>query len=145
MDSAMASSKRGERGENIAGDRRSDRRYEMQLELRWRLLHRRKVQDAGAGHTIDLSSGGVAFEVGRKLPLGLKIELSVAWPVLLQRVAPMQLVISGLIVRSDSARTAMRIHQHEFRTAGTPPDQRSPSISGNPATRATTGMPRFSS
>jgi hypothetical protein len=137
MESAMALARDWEGGDSIAGDRRSDRRYDMQLELRWKLLHRRKVQDTGAGRTIDLSSGGVLFEAGRQLPVGLSVELSVAWPVLLQHVAPMQLVISGRIVRSEGHRAALRISQHEFRTLAAASDYRGPRPAG--------GMNRFRS
>jgi hypothetical protein len=124
MEAAMAWSREWDNTESIAGERRSDRRYEMQLELRWKLVHRRKVQDTGSGHSVDLSSGGILFEAGRSLPVGLNVELSVAWPVLLQHVAPMQLRISGRIVRSEGHGTAVRITQHEFRTMGTTSENR---------------------
>ena len=118
MEPAMAWSKDWEEDNRIGGDRRSDRRYRIQLDLRWKLVRRRKVQDTGAGRTIDLSSGGILFEADRPLPVGLNVELSVSWPVLLQHVAPMQLAVSGRIVRTDGRRTALRITQHEFRTMG---------------------------
>jgi len=35
------------------------------------------------------------FETDRELPSGLNIELSIAWPVLLHNVAPLQLVVAG--------------------------------------------------
>jgi hypothetical protein len=110
--------------EGIGGDRRFDRRYQLQLELRWKLIRRRKVQNAGAGRTIDLSSGGVLFDAARPLPVGLNVELSISWPVLLHDIAPMQLVISGRIVRSIGGYTAVEITQHEFRTVGIPADHR---------------------
>jgi hypothetical protein len=46
------------------------------------------------------------------------VELSIAWPALLHNIAPMQLVVSGRIVRAEGARAAVRMVQHEFRTAG---------------------------
>jgi hypothetical protein len=110
--------------EQIAGDRRSDRRYEIQLDLRWKLIRRRRVLDTGVGHTLDLSSGGILFEAGRPMPPGLNVELSVSWPILLRNIAPMQLCIAGRIVRSQGGRTAIRMTQHEFRTAGSAPEER---------------------
>ncbi|HUI55182.1 MAG TPA: hypothetical protein VLY04_09430 [Bryobacteraceae bacterium] len=65
---------------------------------------------------MDLSSGGVFFDCGRSLPVGLNAELAIAWPVLLHNVAPLQLIVSGRIVRSTGSRNAIRIAQHEFRT-----------------------------
>lgn len=120
----MAWSEEANETEGIAGDRRSDRRYQLQLELRWKLIRRRKVQDAGAGRTIDLSSAGVLFDAMRSLPVGLNVELSISWPVLLHNVAPMQLVVCGRVVRSNGAHVAVHITQHEFRTVGIPADHR---------------------
>lgn len=112
----IASDRRNEA--SIAGERRSDRRYSLLLDLRWKLIRRRKVLDIGGGQTIDLSSGGVFFDAGRHLPAGLNVELSIAWPALLHNVAPMQLTVSGRIVRAEGNRAAIRITQHEFRTSG---------------------------
>jgi hypothetical protein len=107
-----------EASDKIAGDRREDRRYGLQLELKWKLIRRRRVLDTGAGKTVDLSSGGVLFDCGRVLPEGLNAELSVAWPVLLHNAAPLQLVISGRIVRARGNQVAIRATQYEFRTVG---------------------------
>jgi hypothetical protein len=104
--------------EVIAGDRRVDRRYPILLDLRWKLMHRKRVLDAGEGSTLDLSSAGVRFESGRTLPLGLDVELAISWPVLLHNLAPLQLVVQGRIVRSEGGRIAIRMTQHEFRTVG---------------------------
>lgn len=108
----------------IAGDRRRDKRYETELDLRWKLIRRRRVLESGEGRTLDLSSGGILFDAGRPLPAGLNVELSIAWPVLLHAVAPLQLMVYGKIVRSDGRRTAVRMVQHEFRTAGTAMERR---------------------
>jgi len=124
MDSTMARSEDSNELESIGGDRRFDRRYRLELEVRWRLIRRRKIQDAGAGRTIDLSSGGVLFDAARPLPAGINVELSISWPVLLHNVAPMQLVVSGRVVRSNGPHVAVQITQHEFRTVGHPADHR---------------------
>ena len=110
--------------EGINGDRRSDRRYDIHLELRWKLIRRRRVLESGVGHTVDLSSGGILFEPGRQLPVGLNVELSIVWPVLLRNLASMQLIVSGRIVRSAANRTAVMMVQHEFRTSGVPAEHR---------------------
>jgi hypothetical protein len=109
--------------EKIAGDRRSDRRYDITLDLRWKVIRRRRVLDAGTGTTLDLSSGGILFETDRQLPTGLNVELSISWPVLLHNVAPLQLVVTGRIVRAAGRRTAIRMMQHEFRTAKQPAER----------------------
>jgi hypothetical protein len=122
--------------EHIAGDRRSDKRYSILLGLRWKLIHRRRVVDAGTGTTLDLSKGGVRFESDRPLPEGLNVELAIAWPVLLRDVAPLQLVVQGRIVRSKGGQIAMRMVQHEFRTVGMPA-----SVSSEPSKTARSGAP----
>ncbi|SRR5579871_5522618 len=102
----------------IPGERRQDRRYEIRLDLRWKLIRRRRTLETGTGSTVDLSSGGIHFETDRSLPVGLNVELSIAWPALLHNMAPLQLVAFGKIVRSSGTRTAIQMYQHEFRTAG---------------------------
>jgi hypothetical protein len=110
--------------DTIAGDRRRDRRYGLELDLRWKLIRRRRVLESGEGRTLDVSSGGILFDAGRPLPAGLNVELSITWPVMLHNVAPLQLLVYGKIVRSDGRRTAIRMMQHEFRTAGTVMERR---------------------
>jgi len=110
--------------DRIGGERRYDRRYRIDLEVRWKLIRRRKVRDTGAGRTIDLSSGGILFDATRQLPVGMNVELSISWPVLLHNVAPLQLVVTGRIIRSNGSKTAIHMNQHEFRTAGIPAEHR---------------------
>ena len=104
----------------IGGERRRDRRYALELDVKWKLIRRRRVLDAGRAVTIDLSSGGVLIEADGPLPSGLQVELAITWPVKLHNTAPMQLVITGKIVRVNGRRVAVRSLQHEFRTIGTP-------------------------
>ncbi len=105
--------------QRISGERRGNRRYRIGLELRWSLVRRRKVLESGTGRTLDLSSGGILFDAGRQLPAGVGVEISIAWPALLHDVAPMQLVVSGRIVRAEGFHAAVHVNQHEFRTAAT--------------------------
>ena len=124
MDSTAFLGKPAAQGDAIGGERRQDRRYHLQLELKWKLIRRRRVLDTGTGQTVNLSSGGILFDAGRHLPEGLNVKLSIAWPVLLHNVAPMQLVAAGKIVRGDGRRVAIQTVQHEFRTAGIPSEHR---------------------
>jgi PilZ domain len=120
---AICSTAQGERKSPVAnqrfeGDRRSKRRYEIGLKVRWNLMHRNKLLDCGTGRTVNLSSGGILFETGRNLPVGLKVYLSISWPVLLHNAARLQLRVEGRVVRSESNRIAIQTVQREFRTAG---------------------------
>ncbi|HUP05023.1 MAG TPA: hypothetical protein VMU19_13600 [Bryobacteraceae bacterium] len=100
-----------------AGDRRTERRFALILGLSWKLIHRNRVMASGAGHTIDISRHGVRFDSCPRISAGKKMEISIAWPVLLHGVAPIKLVIGGPVVRCDDACTVVRIVRHEFRTA----------------------------
>lgn len=113
----------------IEGQRRRDRRYALQLELKWKLVRRRRVLETGYGFTLDLSSSGILLDVGRHLPAGHNLEVSVTWPVLHQNVSPLQLCVSGRIVRSDGRLAAIQMVQHEFRTAGISADRRGAPVS----------------
>ena len=108
----------------ISGDRREDRRYAIPLAVKWKLIRRRRVLDSGVGQTVDISSGGILFDAGREMPEGLNVELSITWPVMLHKIAPLQLVAAGRIVRCNSPRVAIQMTTHEFRTVATAADQR---------------------
>jgi c-di-GMP-binding flagellar brake protein YcgR len=112
-----------QRVDGISGERRSDKRYGMQLQVRWKLLRRRRTIENGTGHTIDMSSGGILFEAGANLPEGLNVELSIAWPMLLHNLKPMQLIVTGRIVRAQNGAAAIRTLTHEFRTVGIATEQ----------------------
>ena len=102
--------------ELINADRRYNRRYDIPLELRWKRIRRGKVIEVGTGRTVDLSSGGILFRAEKSLPLGERIELSIAWPVLVDNFPRLQLIVSGMVVRSTGKQNAIRMIQHEFRT-----------------------------
>jgi len=102
--------------ELINGDRRYNRRYDLSLELRWKRLRRGKVLDLGTGTTIDLSSGGILFHAEKALPPGERVELCIAWPLLVDDMPRLQLIVSGIVVRSVGRQNAIRMIQHEFRT-----------------------------
>jgi len=127
----MAWERQTAESDSISGDRRQDRRYQLQLDLKWKLIRRRRVLDTGTGQTLDLSSGGILFDAGRPLPEGLNLELAVTWPVLLHNVAPMQLVVYGRIKRCSGRHVAIQTIQHEFRTTGITPDHRGGVVSPN--------------
>src|ERR1035437_433757 len=143
MDSTVFQGQPAAQEDAIGGERRQNRRYHLQLELRWKLIRRRRVLDTGTGQIVNVSSGGILFDAGRRLPEGLSVELSISWPVLLHNVAPMQLVATGKIVRGDGRRVAIQTVQHDFRTVGIPSEHRNvlAGATHNPAMR--TGATMF--
>jgi hypothetical protein len=100
-------------------DRRSDRRYPINAEVRYCITNRQRVIQTGYGRIIDISSAGVLFESGLALPRGLKIELSIAWPALSSTSSKLELHAEGRTVRAEHNRTAAQIHRYTFRAAQT--------------------------
>ena len=102
--------------EFIHEDRREDRRYPIQLEMRYKVVTRNRSSLQGAGRTMNISSGGVLFGVDQSLPAGAFVELSLNWPVMLQESCPLTLLISGRIVRCHENKVAVKMHRYEFHT-----------------------------
>jgi hypothetical protein len=140
----MECSEEAEQIESINGDRRQDRRYRIHLDLRWKLIRRRRVLESGVGQTVDLSSGGILFDAGRQLPVGLNVEMAISWPVLLRNEAPMQLIVSGRIVRASQNCTAVAMAQHEFRTSGAAADRAKGAPAKTPSALLANGTSGFS-
>jgi hypothetical protein len=63
-----------------------------------------------------MSSSGLSFTADKPLPIGQKLDLYIDWPARLDGDVQIQLVASGVVVRSSGAVTALRIERHEFRT-----------------------------
>jgi hypothetical protein len=103
----------------IGDDRRSRRRYDLGLDLHYKLIEHYRVARAGNGKTVDLSSSGILFSTVDSLKPGSFVELSIHWPVLLNQSCPLKLVVNGRVIRSESGLTAMRLDRYEFRTLGT--------------------------
>jgi hypothetical protein len=66
-----------------------------------------------------MGSSGILFTTEEKLVLGRMVEVSVNWPARLDGVCPLQFVVTGRVVRSDSDRAAVRIERYEFKTRST--------------------------
>ena len=98
-------------------ERRADRRYEVMLETRWKLIRRRRVLSAGKGKTIDLSSSGILFETQQVLPLGGEVELSIAWPALRDGNVALEFLVSGRVVRSNDHQAGIRLTWHALQRA----------------------------
>jgi PilZ domain len=101
---------------DLSGDRRSKKRFGLDLPLKYKIVKNYLVTGSGTGTTVDMSSGGIAFTTTETFRVGAHIELSVSWPVLLNGNCAMKLVIEGRVVRSDTRLTAIRMDRYEFRT-----------------------------
>lgn len=101
----------------IHGDRREDKRYAVEIPLRFN-YKMKGVAYLGAGKVLDLSRGGVRFHADCPPPNGCEVELRLEWPFLLQNVCPLELVIRGEVSKTSARGTVVRMHHYEFRTCG---------------------------
>lgn len=101
--------------DNTGTDRRHKRRYELRLPLHYRIAEKGAIPRTGSGNTCDLSSTGLSFRCRRPLPVGAHIELMVDWPSKYGDIHPIELQVTGFIVRSVSGRIGVRVTSRKFR------------------------------
>ena len=99
-------------------ERRIKRRFQIEQEVRYKMLYGQRIAETGTGKTRNISSGGLWFSTENILTAGMPVELSMTWPVLLNDSCPMKLMIYGCVVRSTDKGAAVAIERYEFRTQG---------------------------
>jgi hypothetical protein len=99
-------------------ERRSKRRFQIEQEIRYKMLYGQRIAETGIGRTMNISSSGVWLSTENMLTSGMPVELSMNWPVLLNDSCPMKLMIYGCVVRSNEKGAAVAIERYEFRTQG---------------------------
>jgi hypothetical protein len=88
----------------------------MNLRLHYLILHSdERVIETGTGQTIDVSTSGVRFESQAPIAAGRHVRLLVDWPILLHGGVQLQLVVEGMVVRSNGTEIALRISRHVFK------------------------------
>ena len=107
-------------------DRRANVRFPLTLDVRYSMSHRGTRAQTGSGQTIDLSSSGLRFSARGPLVPGLKLNVAITWPVLLDGRVQLQLIVTGVVVWSSATETALKIERHDFRTRSVGPKARSP-------------------
>lgn len=95
-------------------ERRQNVRFPMALPLRYSL-----AKSCGWGRTVNIGSGGALVTVDQPVRHGQRVELCIGWPVLLHEKVHLNLIASGVIVRAEEGRAAVRFEQSSFRTAST--------------------------
>ncbi len=100
----------------ISGERRSRRRYSVDLPLRFKEVKKRVVISTGTGRAVNMSSKGIAFTANKSFESGAILELKISWPTLLHGKTPINLIVKGKVVRSDGQLAAVQITKYEFRT-----------------------------
>jgi hypothetical protein len=95
-------------------ERRKHRRFQLELELRYRLTS----GHAGTREVLNLSTGGLLFRGGDILPIGELIRADLTWPIVLEGGHPLELRVHGMILRSDSVGTAISISKYQIHPTG---------------------------
>ena len=97
-------------------ERRVKTRYNLTMNLSYCVLGGTRSGEAGRGRTIDVSSAALRFAAERPLGNGVGMEIVVDWPTLLDGRVPLQLIATGLVVRTDGTETVVKIERYVFKT-----------------------------
>jgi hypothetical protein len=103
----------------ILEENRRVARYSLELTLRFKISHRRKIVVSGTGRTVDMSSSGLLVVTDQYLEPGMQVELSIDWPVRLHGETALQLVVFGMVVRVAGSQAGIRMKRCDFHTRGT--------------------------
>jgi hypothetical protein len=95
-------------------DRRRNRRYELRLPLQYQVAEKGTLPRTGTGNTCDLSSSGLSFRCRRPLPVGAHIEMTIDWPSKYGDMYPIELLVTGFIVRSLGGKIGVRVTSRKF-------------------------------
>lgn len=101
--------------DKIGNERRASRRYELHLPVHYRISQKGVIAKWGTGMTREMSTNGLSFRTRKPLPVGAHVEMVVDWPAKYAEDQPIDLQLTGFIVRSDDHRTAVRITSRRFR------------------------------
>jgi len=98
-------------------ERRSRRRFPLELKVRYQSTNT-KLAIAGAGRTLNMSSGGLLIVSPQPMQQGVRLRLTVEWPWLLDQQTPLQLVADSRVVRANGSEFAVTLNRYQFRTSG---------------------------
>jgi len=101
--------------ELMAHDRRTTKRYDLHLTVHYRISQKGVIARWGTGTTREMSTSGLSFRTRKPLPIGSHVEMIVDWPAKYADHNPIDLQLTGFIVRSDGNRTAVRVTSRRFR------------------------------
>jgi hypothetical protein len=73
----------------------------------------------GTGRTRNFSGEMLCFEVDQSTLRKGTMELRILWPVRLQNICQLELVVTGQLVRTETSAAVLRMESREFQTLGT--------------------------
>jgi hypothetical protein len=100
--------------------------YPVKLDVRYKIRSRALgIVEIGSGSTRSIGSHRIVFTGDHSIAKGARVEVSVAWPALLENRIKLQLVLQGYAAGEDGAEITVDIAHYEFRTrAAVPADAR---------------------
>ena len=113
------------------GQTRQERSYPIIAHLEYRLREGPRVLGVGRGCTKTISTSRVSLESDTGLPVGVLIDLDVAWPARPLKIATVKLCIVGRTVAVRGNLTRVVILRHEFRRAWQRPRTNPPVVGIN--------------
>ena len=108
-----------QQAESLNAERRMHTRYPLALEMSYAVLDGAGPGPRGASRTLDLSSAALRFIATDPLTLGIRVEVAINWPVLLDGSVPLQLIATGEVVRTCGKAAVVKLETHVFKTRRT--------------------------
>jgi len=92
--------------------------YPITLDLHYQVLSDGRPVETGSGRTTRFGSRRVVFIAEPALQVAARLQVSVAWPVLLDDRVKLQLIIEGRVIGVDGDRVTLGVVKYHFRTRG---------------------------
>ena len=92
--------------------------YPITLDLHYQVLSDGRPVETGSGRTTRFGSRRVVFTAEPALQVAARLQVSVAWPVLLDDRVKLQLIIEGRVLGVDGDRVTLGVVKYHFRTRG---------------------------
>jgi hypothetical protein len=102
---------------NDATGQNTSRRFPVTYGLRY-VMTAGAAELTGVGETVWMSRHEVAFLAKGPASVGDKVQIYIAWPVLLNDAVPLQLIVHAEIVQCSGPLSVAKLTKHEFRTRG---------------------------
>ena len=97
-------------------ERRSKARFPVRLSVRYRTVSNGPGL-VGVGRTVNMSSCGLLIASDHTMiRAGVRLQLTVDWPLLLHGTTPLQLIVSCRVTRCQPAAFAVKVEHYQFRT-----------------------------
>ena len=92
--------------------------YPITLDLHYQVLSGGRPVETGSGRTTRFGSHRVVFIAEPAHEVAARLQVSVAWPVLLDDRVKLQLIIEGRVLGVDGDRVTLGVVKYHFRTRG---------------------------